>query len=429
MPWRVGWEPGMPRADHFQDVSYSGNLSPGETSRTLNDFVPSPTRTHNLGSPTEEWENAYIHNLHVSGSGLDVTGYGATPDAQAITTGSTTSGTTTLTAPSGTFAAADVGKHIRIRNQSTKAVVFKGSISAFVASTQVTLSGNASATLTGNAWVVWGTDNATAIQAALDAAEDLVTGPTIADFIDQNNFPLKLGAAIVKFPVTTAGSMYLYSTQLSVARKVDVDAEAMLFNNAGDGTASDRVWGILFLPGAHCSRLVMDCGGGMGVKFGTVLVQSNSYVGIIQLWHPGSNNNALLTPPDQTAIQVNGYDYHVNKVWIKGGGIGLDLSTADMRINQAEIIGSGIGCRIFDNGNVPGNIQINQLTLDSIGSVGFRVEVGAEITARMHYFGATGLTSARTWASTMSIQWTWNLRSPTILRLPHCASPIRLIPA
>ena len=50
----------MPRDDHFTDVTYTGNLSPGETSRTLNDFVPSPDATHDLGTSTNRWKNLWL---------------------------------------------------------------------------------------------------------------------------------------------------------------------------------------------------------------------------------------------------------------------------------------------------------------------------------------------------------------------------------
>ena len=59
----------MPRNDHFQDLDYTGNLSPGELSRTLNDFIPSPTNTHDLGTDLLRWRNGYFAgDLDVDGN-------------------------------------------------------------------------------------------------------------------------------------------------------------------------------------------------------------------------------------------------------------------------------------------------------------------------------------------------------------------------
>ncbi len=378
-------------SDDFGVTSKSNPIVTGSTGRFDFYIVDGNYDIHIVRADATTTDFLDVAMLEGGGSGgaLAVTDYGATPDAKSITTGSTTASSTTLTAPASTFVSADTGKTVIVRNQSTKVVVFKGTMT-FVSGTQATLSGTSSETLTGNAWVVWGTDNSTAIQNALNAAATLATGPTIADFVDQNNFPLKLGVVTVEFPITSAGSMYLFGTQLTVARKVNINADAMLFSAVGTKTASDRVWAIVFSAGAWCDRLLLDACSGMGIKFGAVLTQSNSYVGDIQIWHAGGNNNGALTPPDQTAIQFLGYDFHINRIWLKGGSIGLDLSVADLRLNQAELIGANTGLRIFDGGNVPGNIQLNQVTLDSIGTTGVSVEVGAEIIGKFYMFGGTG---------------------------------------
>ena len=68
MPFRVGWEPGTPRDDHFQDVSITGNLSPSETTRVLNDWVPSPTVDQDLGTSALRWRKLWVQDVDVSGS-------------------------------------------------------------------------------------------------------------------------------------------------------------------------------------------------------------------------------------------------------------------------------------------------------------------------------------------------------------------------
>jgi hypothetical protein len=63
----------LPREDHYQDITFSGFISPGELSRVQNDWVPSPTATHDLGTTTERWRNGYFSgNVDIAGS-LSVT--------------------------------------------------------------------------------------------------------------------------------------------------------------------------------------------------------------------------------------------------------------------------------------------------------------------------------------------------------------------
>lgn len=50
----------MPREDHFQDLTYTGNISPSETSRTLNDLVPRPDNDQDLGKAAERWRDLFL---------------------------------------------------------------------------------------------------------------------------------------------------------------------------------------------------------------------------------------------------------------------------------------------------------------------------------------------------------------------------------
>ena len=59
MSMRVGWLPGMPRDDHFQDLTIEGNIAMSDTSRVTTDLIPFNDATEDLGSSTRRWRNIY----------------------------------------------------------------------------------------------------------------------------------------------------------------------------------------------------------------------------------------------------------------------------------------------------------------------------------------------------------------------------------
>lgn len=95
--------------------------------------------------------------------------FGAHPDGIYDTTISITTGTNDVTSANSIFASTDVGKIIVILGAGTSGRDFKGTITAFVSATAVTVSSNAATTVT-NAPTIWGTDQTTYIQAAIIAA-------------------------------------------------------------------------------------------------------------------------------------------------------------------------------------------------------------------------------------------------------------------
>ncbi|MCY0930775.1 hypothetical protein OTB20_32220 [Streptomyces sp. H27-H1] len=104
---------------------------------------------------------------------FDVSAYGAVGDVRVVTDGAITSGSAILTSASAPFTAASspVGKSVIVKGAAATGVTsLVTTILSRQSDTQVTLSANAATTVTG-AQVVWGTDNTTAIQAAVDAAE------------------------------------------------------------------------------------------------------------------------------------------------------------------------------------------------------------------------------------------------------------------
>lgn len=114
---------------------------------------------------------------------FDVTAYGAKGDAKVVADGAMASGSTTLTSATAAFTAADVGKAISVKGAAATGVTtLVTTIAAYVSATQVTLTAaNGSGGAVSGAIVIWGTDDTTAIQAAVDAAEAyLAAGNTYA---------------------------------------------------------------------------------------------------------------------------------------------------------------------------------------------------------------------------------------------------------
>lgn len=272
---------------------------------------------------------------------IDVRHYGAIPDAKMVYDIVCTSGSATATSATAAFTTADQGKVIKIRDIANNAYIFQGTILTRNSATSITLSGNATANCSsGNGLAAWGTNNLTAVQNALTAADNLVPGN-----INGPNFPVGSGQARVIFPVDTRGAAYMIGSGaggLTVGRNVVIDADAMLISNVGNGT-SDRTW-FMSGTGFHINNLVGIAMGGMGVDLGTVSVNSASKFKIYHMWDVGTNFNGALTPNGQIGLRFTGYDFYYGEIWVKGGNIGFHCNQG------ADIFGASpmelIGCSV-----------------------------------------------------------------------------------
>ena len=54
----------------FQDITVAGNVSVSDTSLILNDLIPSPTESQDLGSSTLRWRKIWAQDIDLSGSSL-----------------------------------------------------------------------------------------------------------------------------------------------------------------------------------------------------------------------------------------------------------------------------------------------------------------------------------------------------------------------
>lgn len=98
----------------------------------------------------------------------NVNKYGALGDGIYLNDAAITSGTPNFTSATAVFTASDVGKVITIIGAGAAGVDLTTTISAYVSATAVTLSANASTTVTGKDFT-YGTDDTVAIQAAINA--------------------------------------------------------------------------------------------------------------------------------------------------------------------------------------------------------------------------------------------------------------------
>lgn len=265
---------------------------------------------------------------------IDVTHYGAIPDCKRLTYASVVSGSTNLECSVASFTSADIGKHVFVGNIQTYTPAYQGTIVAVVNSTNVTLS-SASSNTTFETTMFYGTNNATAIQAALTAAGARAK----QDIINPNN-AYTTGDVRVKFPITEAGDTYLFNSTLTPAAGTIIDADAHLFANVGTASVDNRVWAIDGAPGVHIDRLIMTCAFTMGVRLGLDATHSSAIINDLQIWGVGTGYNGALGVPAPIGLELRGYDWRINNFWLKGGNVGVKMvNAADVHANLLFLIG------------------------------------------------------------------------------------------
>lgn len=169
---------------------------------------------------------------------FNVKSYGALGNAKVVNDGaiSSTVSTTTLTCSTSTpFVSGDVGKSISIKGASSSSVTtLIATISTFISSSQVTISTPAITTVTG-AVVIFGTNDTTAIQSAINAAEAyLAAGNTYA----QVYFPPSPYVVAGALNTTKSGNGQLVFGVYPVAGNKPI----LEFRGETDGAAAVRHW-------------------------------------------------------------------------------------------------------------------------------------------------------------------------------------------
>lgn len=128
--------------------------------------------TGQVQAATSATASTWTSAVNVGSWVFDVRVYGAVGDGQAATDGSITSGLNVLTcATSKPFKATDVGKSVMVKGAlSSGATTLVAKITGYTSPSTVTLGANATNTMSGNALVMWATDDTVALQSAINAA-------------------------------------------------------------------------------------------------------------------------------------------------------------------------------------------------------------------------------------------------------------------
>ena len=167
---------------------------------------------------------------------FDVTKSGAKGDAKVVSDGVMGSGVAILTSATAGFTSADVGKSISVKGAAAAGVTtLVTTIASRQSSTQVTLNAaNASGGAISGAVVIWGTDDTTAIQAAVDAAEAYLGSHTYA----QVYFPPRPYIVAGALNTSKSGSgQIVFGVYPTSGLKRTLE-----FRGEGDGAAAVRHW-------------------------------------------------------------------------------------------------------------------------------------------------------------------------------------------
>lgn len=164
-----------------------------------------------------------------------VTGYGATGSLQCVVDGQMTSGSPVFTSNSAQFTSAMIGQPIAVKgalaNGQTTLVT---TIASWQSATQVTL--NASATTSASALQgLWGADDTTSIQSAINAAVAYDSPFGIAAEVVTPAAPNGCGYMIAGALKTTDGVNAIYNSQLTIGLNSGRNAgRALIFSGADD---------------------------------------------------------------------------------------------------------------------------------------------------------------------------------------------------
>ncbi|WP_337187587.1 hypothetical protein [Phenylobacterium sp.] len=278
---------------------------------------------------------------------VDARDFGVVMDCRRVDDITASSGGTTITSGTAAFTSADVGKVINIYDRVNNNYIARTTIASVTNSSVAALTATASNSATsGNAIAYIGTDNASKINDAFTAAGNLVDSTAIDD-----NQPLGNSRVTVVFPVDPdyPDRCCLFASQLSVPTNVGIDADVLMVSTVGTANnntngQANRTWSIVGAPGAFIRNLRLDLCYGMGIKIGTNATQSQTEIGCLEIWSGGGNYDGTKTPKSQIGLQLLGNDYFVNRYWVKGSNIGLDLFQCnDVMMNHVFLIGCSSG--------------------------------------------------------------------------------------
>ncbi len=291
---------------------------------------------------------------------VNVKDYGAKGDAIRVLNIVANSASAVITATNASFTSADVGKLAVVCTDTAAGTIT--TIQSVNSSTQITLAANAGLTISGSgAYLIYGSDDAAAIQAALNSAG---AGHGVNTGIGPNS-PMGLGFTTVSFPAClNLQGGYIISSALTVPSGVRVDAHAFIFNMMADRYAPCMV----FSPYTRAGTLRVDALQGTGIQIGTAAGTQAHFQGeIITVWHCGTSTETGGSQRRQDCIVLLGYSFLIDTVWCKGGVRNIYHNAgSDCSINRAHCIGSLTGVHM----NQSNQVFYGAILLDTVGKTG-----------------------------------------------------------
>lgn len=294
--------------------------------------------------------------------------YGAKIDGRRLRNITATAAGTGVTDNSGlaNFTSADVGKKCVVYldgDQDTTSVVGTvTTIAAVVDATHVTLSVAAGLTASGTgAYFLYGTDDATALTAALTAAAALTTVDTTVG----PNEPQGMGRPTVLIPASSPASLCILGSALTVPSGTALAAQSFLANLLADRFAPCLV----VSPYARLADLIgIEALYGTGVQLGNAAgVQADVHFDNLVLWHVGKIREVGGATRYPDAVTALGYGFLGGLIWTKGGARALSMNAgSDMMLDRLFAIGSHCAVSMSQTNQV----SISEITMDSCGIAG-----------------------------------------------------------
>lgn len=319
----------------------------GSTTQNFVDLTSTQAKTGPLTVPVTD----------SGGQLFNVKAYGAAVDAKVITTGAMTSASATLTASTAVFASGDVGKLVTVAGAGTSGANLNTTIAAFVSPTQATLTASASTTVT-NARVVWGTNDRSAIQSAVTAAQ-AAGGGTVwlpgASVCGSGTISITASGVTVAGPGYVKAALYAVTSGSSDGI-ITVDANGTQITNvrfhdfAVDTNSQPSKLGIVLKGGSHSTGDYLS-----SVQFENVYFRNLGMadVGLLHIYSGrGSTDRG---PVSRVHLKHCTFDTSVKYLVYSNGG-----QITDHKFTYCRFINSQGGCIVFNQPNRSANINSSE---------------------------------------------------------------------
>lgn len=249
---------------------------------------------------------------------------------------------TTLTSPTASFAASDVGKQAVLYNGGTS--YFRGTVSGVTDANTLTLSGSATAGCSGSCTFAYGTDQKTNLDAGLAAASAL--RPAIAD-------PYYKVKAVI--PIATNGMSLALSTAVTVPDGVELSNETPVVNLASSVNTYVLTFGV-----SGIGNVLLDAAAGSGVNLAATGSMRNFRIGNLTV------QNAGFSGPWALKCASTGYSIFVDgNLNLGQGSYSADFSSCDDIHVGGKIIAAGSNRGLIFNGSQ--DVQIDA-SMDTVGT-------------------------------------------------------------